>query len=79
MRGCTRGNDKVEWRSFHKRETRRYFRRHKLDPDFDYSGVIKISNCGGQVLSYGWSRSHNTKPLYKQINRETIRKWGDAA
>lgn len=41
------------------------------------SRIYKLSLCESDCSYLG--ESHNTKPLYKQINRETIRKWGDAA
>ena len=62
---------------YNKKLMHKYIRRHKLK--FGYRELRKAFKAKDYEFKRGGLKTHNSKPKYKNINRDTIRKFKKAA
>lgn len=68
-------------RKFEKKWLHRQLRHEENNSDYNIKLVeTRFKSYRHRLSDFAfWFESHSTKPKYKQINRQTIRKWDDAA
>lgn len=62
---------------YNKKLMHKYIRRHKLK--FGYRELRKAFKAKDPEFNISGIKTHNSKPKYKNINRDTIRKFKKAA